>query len=425
MAFYDLLKNAEKEIIKCMKCGNCQAVCPIYKETLGEPGVARGKIQLARALLNGELQYTDKLDELFSLCLTCKACAASCPCGVQPDKIILAARAAMVQSKGLPPVKRNIFRIIKKPGSFRLTLHAGRKLQALGLKRIKGKNLAAPRLPIGLDMRRVVPPLAEKPLLDKLPRVNSVDRPKFKVAFFTGCINNYVYTDSGQSVVEVLNANNIEVILPKDQHCCGIPTFMNGDLQATKEIARYNISVLESEDVDAIITACGTCGEALSRYYPEILEDDSDFAHKARQIAAKVYDVSQFLVEKAGLRRPQATLNLRVTYHDPCHLARGMNVSTQPREIIKSIPGVELVEMQNPDRCCGNAGSFSLTHYEMSRRIGDKKINDILSVKPDAVISGCGACRMQIEEGLYRNNAEIPVLHFAQLLAKAYLCEIS
>jgi len=420
VTFYDSLKNAEEEIIKCMKCGNCQAVCPIYKETLGESSVARGKVQLARALLKGELKHTRKLDELFSLCLTCKACAANCPCGVQPDKIILTARAAMVRKRGLSSAKKSIFNVIKKPGRFKLTLRAGRRLQVLGLKKIKGKNLASPRLPIGLDRRRVVPPLAEKTLIEELPRVNSVDQPKFKVVFFTGCINNYVYTDTGKSVVKVLNANNVEVILPENQHCCGIPIFMNGDLQTAKEIARHNITVLERENADAIITACGTCGEALGRYYSEILEDDPNFAEKARKISSKVYDVSQFLVEKVGLRQPQSTLNLRVTYHDPCHLARGMNVSAQPRQIIKSIPGVKLVEMHSPDRCCGNAGSFSLTHYEISRKIGDKKIDDILSVKPDAAISGCGACRMQLEEGLYRRKAEIPVMHFAQLLAKAY-----
>ncbi len=421
MAIYDDLKNIENEIIKCMNCGNCQAVCPIYKETLGETGVARGKIQLAKGLLEGKLEYTDKMAEILSLCLTCRACSSNCPCGVQPEKIILATRAAMAKKKGIHPLKRRIFDVLKRPKLFKFGMAAGSKFQGMGMKKVKGKNLASPRLPIGLDMRRVIPRLADKSLIKDLPRVNKVDNPRYKVAFFIGCVNNYIYTDVGKSVVNLLLANDCEVVIPEHQHCCGIPTLMHGDVDTAKEIAKYNLNELSKEEVDYIVTACGTCGSALSHHYLEILENEHGYINVAKKIAPKVYDISEFLVEVIDYKKPQGEVNERVTYHDPCHLVRGDKVvAQQPREILKSIPGLEFVEMSKPDRCCGSAGSFSLTHYEMSSSIRNKKTDDILSVKPTMLVTSCGACKMQLEDGLHQAGEDIPVRHVAQLLEMSY-----
>lgn len=425
MAIYDDLKNIENEIIKCMNCGNCQAVCPIYKETLEETGVARGKIQLARALLEGKLEYTDKMAELLSLCLTCRACGANCPCGVQPEKIILATRAAMARKKGLPTLKRRIFDVLKRPKLFKFGMAAGSKFQGLGMKKVRGKNLASPRFPIGLDMRRVIPRLADTPLIKELPRVNKVDNPRCRVAFFTGCVNNYIYTDVGKSVVNVLLANDIEVVIPEHQHCCGIPTLMHGDLDTAKEIAKYNLNQLSKENVDYIVTACGTCGSALSHHYLDILGNVSGYINVAKKIGPKVYDISEFLVDVIDYKKPQGEVKERVTYHDPCHLVRGDRVvAKQPRKILKSIPGLEFIEMSKPDRCCGSAGSFSLTHYEMSSSIRNKKTDDIISVNPTILVTSCGACKMQLEDGLHQAGKDIPVVHVAQLLEKSYNNEI-
>ncbi|MEW6623456.1 MAG: (Fe-S)-binding protein [Bacillota bacterium] len=421
MALYADLRNIEEDIIKCMNCGNCQAVCPIYKETLKESGVARGKIQLAKALIDGKLDYTDKMEEILSLCLTCKACAANCPCGVHPDKIILAARAAMVKKKGLHPLKRRIFGVLKKPKLFRLGMNIGSFLQGLGLKRIKGKNLASARFPLGLDMRRVIPPLASKSFIEQSRQIKKVDKPKYKAAFFAGCVNNYVYTDVAEAVVDVLLANNVEVIVPQDQHCCGIPILMHGDVDTAKEIAKYNLNQLGKEQVDFIITACGTCGGALKYHYVDLLKEEDGYNSLAHKISDRVYEVSEFMVEVLDFRKPGGKVEARVTYHDPCHLVRAKKVvAAQPREVLKSIPGIELVEMAKPDRCCGSAGSFSLTHYEMSGLIRDKKIDAVLAAKPTMVVTSCGACRMQLEDGLHQAGVDIPVRHVAQVLAEAY-----
>ncbi len=423
MAYYDSLDNVKAEITKCMKCGNCQAVCPIYKEVMGESGVARGKIQIAGDLLEGKLEFTDKLQEIFSLCLTCKACAANCPCGVHPDQVILAVRAALVRKKGLPGLKRQIFGLMANPQRFRIGLGMASKLQGIGLKKIDSKELARPRFPIGLDMKRVVRPLAAKSLLAVVPETNKISKPRARVAFFTGCMLNYVYTEAGRAVIDVLNANGVEVVVPKKQHCCGIPVFVNGDVATAKEIARYNLDVFAGGNYDAIITHCGTCIGAWVHHYHELLADDPKYAAVARELSAKAFDVSQYLIDELGMREPEAKLNYTVTYHDPCHMVRGVGVARQPRQVIKSIPGVTLVEMKTPDRCCGSAGSFSLMHYQLSSQIRDKKVADALSANSDMVLTSCGACRMQLEDGLYQARADVPVKHVVEVLAEAYAQE--
>lgn len=420
MSYYDLLETIDAEIAKCMKCGNCQAVCPIYKEDMAEWSVARGKIKLAKDLLEGRLDYTPRIEEIFSLCLTCQACAENCPCGVRPDKIILATRAAIAREKGLPTIKKYIFNVLKHPGQFKTGMHLGAKFQGFGLKKVNDTQLVKPRLPIGLDMRRVMRPLASKSLLSQVSEITPVENPKARVVFFTGCMLNYIYTDAGHAVIKTLTANDIEVITPKDQHCCGIPVIMSGDTETARRIARYNIDVLSRYDCDAVITHCGTGIDAWVHHYPDLLENDPDYADRAIAFSEKAYDVSQYLVDRGGCRTPAAAMNRTVTYHDPCHMVRGVGVSTQPREVIRRIPGVTLKEMKKPDRCCGSAGSFSLTHYALSSKIRDKKIADILAVSPDTVLTSCGACRMQIEEGLYHAGCATPVHHVAELLASAY-----
>ena len=196
MSYYDLLETIDAEIAKCMKCGNCQAVCPIYKEDMAEWSVARGKIKLAKDLLEGRLDYTPRIEEIFSLCLTCQACAENCPCGVRPDKIILATRAAIAREKGLPTIKKYIFNVLKHPGQFKAGMHLGAKFQGFGLKKVNDTQLVKPRLPIGLDMRRVMRPLASKSLLSQVSEITPVENPKARVVFFTGCMLNYIYTDA-------------------------------------------------------------------------------------------------------------------------------------------------------------------------------------------------------------------------------------
>ncbi len=455
------LASVRDEIARCMKCGNCQAVCPIYFETKKELGVARGKLTLAQAALEEELPVTPAFAKRLSLCLTCNACVANCPSGVRFDRILLAARAAAVKACGLPPVKKVIFAGLSHHIVFRAGLRSGRLLQPLIFKRHPRKKANYPRFPLGLDRRRIVPPLAARTLLEELPEVNQPvgpvlnqvsnqagqavnltpdravsrpARPRMRVAFFTGCMINYIYTETGRAVVKVLNRNGVEVVLPPEQHCCGIPVFVSGDMVTARAMAASNVRIFSGAQIDAIITACATCGEAWRHHYPELLEGGRD-ADQARELSKKHYDISEFLVDIIGIAREPGLVGSissmgstgtvgsttgKVTYHDPCHLNRGLGINRAPREILRAMPGVEFREMANPGRCCGGSGSFSLSYYDLSMDIAAHKVADIRNTGAETVVTGCPACRMQIEDALNRHQMPQRVLHTVELLEMAY-----
>ncbi|BCV22927.1 (Fe-S)-binding protein [Moorella sp. Hama-1] len=418
MSYFDDLTLVEEEMVKCMKCGNCQAVCPLYKETLREAAVARGKVQLTYAYLHGEIPASHSLAEKLLFCLTCMACVANCPSGVRVDQVVLAARAAMVREKGLPWLKKVIFQGLKRPWLFDTALKTGRHFQSLALRYRPEIQRCHPRFPIGLELRRVLPPLAKRTLKEEFPVVNRPAQPRARAAFFTGCLENYIYTDIGRAVVNVLLANDIEVIIPREQHCCGIPTLVHGDVATAQEMAVSNLQIFQGYKFDYLVTACATCGEAWKEFYPRLLDKDPQGA-AAREMAGRTRDINELLVE-IDYRRPEGSLPLQVTYHDPCHLVRGQGISRQPRQILRSIPGVELIEMKNADRCCGSAGSFSLTNYDMSMQVQAHKVAAIKATGAGTVVTSCPACRMQLEDGLAQAGLPPRVLHVVQVLEQAY-----
>jgi len=422
MSIYTSLDSVQEYLIKCMKCGNCQAVCPIFKETLHEVGVARGKISLVESLLEGKIEMTEGLADRFSLCTTCMACNANCPNAVPFDKIILAARAEAVRRKGMHPIKKAIFKTLKLQRLFDFGMKTGSKFQGMAMKRVEGKHYGARlRVDVGLGKDKVFPSLAAKPFRSQYPTVVKVDNPKMGVGFFTGCMINYFYTDMGKAVIDVLTANDIEVVIPPEQGCCGIPASVNGDVVNAKSLAKRNLDAFEKMGAEALVVSCSSGGTAWKHTYGELLEDDPEYKVLADKWAAKTYDINEFLVKvvpfkKEGLGR----VDRKVTYHDPCHLNRGQGINKEPREILKSIPGVELIEMKEPGRCCGMAGSFSIVHPDLSDKISNKKIADIATTKTDTVATGCPACRLQLNSGVVNAGLEQNVVHAIQLLAQSY-----
>lgn len=422
MSIYSNLDSIQEEIHKCMKCGNCQAPCPIYKETRREVGVARGKISLIELVLDGEFEMTEGLADRLSLCTTCMACNAICPCGVKFDKILLAARAEAVRKKGLHPIKKVIFKTLKLQRFFDFGMKTGSKFQGLAMKRIEGKHYGARlRVDLGIGKDKVFPNLAAKPLRSLYKKVVEVPNPKMRVGFFTGCMINYFYPDMGKAVIDVLTENGVEVVLPPDQGCCGIPASVNGDVDSAKALAKRNLKAFEEAGIDAIVVSCSSCGTAWKHSYGRLLEGDPEYQAIAEKWEGKTYDISEFLTKivpfkKEGLGR----VDRKVTYHDPCHLNRGQGITKEPREILKSIPGVELIEMKDPGRCCGMAGSFSLVHPDLSSKISDRKIADIAGTKTDTVATGCPACRLQLNSGVINAGLDRNVLHSVQILAESY-----
>lgn len=240
MSYYDLSTLAE-EIASCMRCGNCQATCPYYQETGSESSVARGRIALAKYVLQGTIKYTPVLAERFE-CLTCYACNAACPCGVPIDRIFLAARAAMVREGGAPALKKLMAAALKNQNLLDLGFKTAARTKGLFFKPHASGGLT-PRFPLGLDLRRVIPPLSPQTFRDGMKEAVTVPGAKGKAAFFTGCLANYVYPSTGRAVVEVLNKSGVSVLIPGEQHCCGAPLAINGIMDTAEQMARSHVDL--------------------------------------------------------------------------------------------------------------------------------------------------------------------------------------
>jgi glycolate oxidase iron-sulfur subunit len=408
---YDELKAVQKELDKCMHCGSCMAVCPVYNTDKIEAGVARGKIGVAEAVMEGKLELDDQevIDMLFN-CLVCKSCMQSCPTKVDFSRIMLAFRAAIVRKNGLPWLKKAIFSTLKHPALFDGGMKAGALLSGVAF-RDAGQKAIAPRSPFafigkyaGFDENRMLPALATNPLRDRVPELVQVEKAKTKVAFFTGCSLNYFYPETGEDLISVLKENNVDIAIPKDQCCCGIPVFVHGDVETIRTLARKNLDAMERAGAE----------------YLEIFSDDPVYGPKAAYWSARTYDISTFLVDVIKYRPPQGKVDAVVTYHDSCHLKKTMKVSREPREILKGIPGVTFKEMSAPDACCGSGGSYLLTHFETATAIAKRKVDDVNRTAADTVTTGCPACVMQLMDNVHRFGKEQQVKHYVSVLAESY-----
>jgi glycolate oxidase iron-sulfur subunit len=428
------LGTIQAELDKCMRCGACMAVCPVYNSEKDEAAVARGKIGIAEAVLTGDLALDDQqvIDTLFN-CLVCKSCMQSCPTGVQFDRIMLNLRAAIVEQNGLPWLKAAIFGALKKPVVMDGVMKLGASLQGLVFRDHPRQRAISPRSPFaiigqtgGVDTDRLFPAVAATPLRDSVPaliRVPDGKAAKTRVAFFTGCSFNYFYPATGTDLIEVLTANLVEVVVPRDQQCCGTPVLVHGDAGSARTLARKNLDAMEESGAEYIITGCGSCGGAWQHEFPQLVRDDPAYHDKALAWSKRTYDVSTFLTDVIGYRKPEGRVEAVVTYHDPCHLKKSMKVSREPREILRSIPGVIFKEMAQPDACCGSGGSYMLTHAETSAAIARRKAESSAATGATTLSTGCPACMMQLMDGSHRFDTKQRVRHFVSILAESYRAE--
>ncbi|HMK44697.1 MAG TPA: (Fe-S)-binding protein [Dissulfurispiraceae bacterium] len=423
---YDEFALIERELQQCMRCGNCQAVCPVFITEKTEAGVARGKIALAQAIINGKLDLDDPdmYEHIFN-CLLCKSCMQNCPPKVNLDKIILSLRSEIARKRGLHPLKRNIFNLLHKHKAlFDLGMRAGGAFQGLFMRKTASGQGRTMRFPIGiLDRKRVLPQLSATAFRDQVPEKILVKEPQTTVAFFTGCSINYIYPQFGHDIITVLKTNNVNIVIPKDQHCCGLAVFAHGDVATARDMARANLDALDASGAEHVITGCGSCGGTLVHEYKELLGDDPDYLCKVEYWSERVRDISTFLTKVIAYRKPTGEVTASVTYHDSCHLKKTMQVFAEPREIIRSIPGVTFKEMGKPDACCGSGGTYNLTHYETSTGILKRKTEDINKTGATMVVTGCPGCLIQLIDGIEQFGQGQRGTHYISLLAQSYRAE--
>ncbi|MCL5024043.1 MAG: (Fe-S)-binding protein [Nitrospirae bacterium] len=448
------LEQAEK----CISCGLCLYSCPVYAEEQNENFVARGRNRLMKEVIDNREDLAARMRDRFSKCLLCRRCTMVCPQGVRTDLLTIAARAELAKD-GLPFPKRDIFRkLLKDRNRMKKVMRSLAKFQWL-LPVTKGRGNGVHPLPentpgiwtrdymidkgrsdpfstetegkirhiplflAGLGGGRQLPSIASAFLSDEVPEINpppitAVRRNK-RVAFFSGCATEFCFPQAGKSLIRVLNQLGIEVVLPKEQGCCGIPVFAGGDFETAREMALHNLHLFLDLNVDLIVTGCATCGSALKEGWASYLAKGEKEQALFEGFGAHVRDFSEFLIELADFRplhyRSRLPENTRVTYHDPCHLARYQGVVEQPRKILKQVFRGNFIEMDN-NGCCGMGGTFSIDYYSLSKKIAEKKVESIARTGADVVITACPGCMIQLIDNLKRRHLAQRVIDIAEAI---------
>lgn len=411
--------SLREALLRCNKCGFCLAHCPIYKATGLEWATARGRITLLQsALLDRQLELGDIKEPVFN-CLTCTACVDDCPGGVQTGDIIFKAREEMVKRRGLPWLEKQLFqRVLPKPSRVHMASKLLRMADVAGLRAVARKTGLMKLLGDAGKAESMMPVVPPSGGLDAIARLTKkIEKPKYRVAYFVGCFAPNFAPNEAAATIRVLHKHQVEVRVP-EFICCGLPAAGYGDMPTARSLAHTNIDIASKMNVDAIVTACASCS-AFLKEYEKHLADEPEWAEKAKEFSSKVRDISEFLVE-IGLVTEMSSINKKVTWHDPCHLARYQKIKAQPRTILKSIPGVEFVEMNESDICCGAAGTYGFTHYDLSQEVLSRKMGNVEKTNADILVSSCPACVMQLSSGVNQRKIPMNVLEIVELLDQAY-----
>lgn len=409
------LEDFEVVIRECVKCGGCQAHCPTYLAEKKEGAVARGKIALAAALLDGDAGIEKRLQQDISMCLMCGSCVKTCPNKVPTDQIVGAVRREITDDQGLSLVGKGISTLLGSQPLMNTLTKGGAMLSPLVLKKVPESSGLRLRFPSPLMKGRTLPQIAYRNLFDRVGEFVEGRPDKPVVGFFAGCSITYVYPEIGEKMVEILRGMGYSIYLPRAQKCCGIPALSSGNGELVSSLAGNNVAAFSEKKVDHIITACGSCNGGIGEYYRTMEIDFTAFTEK-------VVDFSVFLKNEGLLEQLEAMdrweERTKVTYHDPCHL-KSQGITRQPRELLRALPNVEFIEMEAASSCCGLGGTFSVYHYETSKKIGAKKIPGLAESGASQIATGCPGCIMQLQDIINHAGLRVQAVHILDLLAEA------
>ncbi len=408
------LADLYEGMLDCVHCGLCLPACPTYLETGRESSSPRGRIYLMRAVAEGRAPLGAGVAEEAYLCLGCRACETACPSGVRFGRLVEGTRAAVEQAELRSGVAKRIEHfalreIVPKPRR----LHALVDLLAL-VQRLRLDRLVRPLLPRAVrelaDLAPQVPPRRNRHALPEL--IAAEGERRGRVGLFVGCVMPEFFGDVNAATARVLARNGFDVVVPAAQGCCGALHAHAGDADFACDLARRNVDAFAAAGVDAVVVNSAGCGAAMR-----------DAGHTLPGVgapfAAAVRDICEFL-DAAGLRPPPGRVEGRVCYDDPCHLVHGQGVKDAPRRLLAQIPGLTLIEHDDPTSCCGAAGIYNLTHREMSRAILSRKMQALAAADPDWIASGNPGCLMQLRSGAEASALRARIIHPIELLDQAY-----
>lgn len=405
------------ELYQCVHCGLCLNQCPTYRVLQLEPESPRGRIHLVKAAAEGRVAINPRFADHLYLCLLCRACESACPSGVQYGRIAEAARGQLGPPG--PEPARAVLQL-----AFTQLLPYRRRLRfAFALLRLYQRSglrwLIAGILPRKLrDMERLLPTMPAKFFKPPQTILPALGRRRARVALLEGCVMPILFGDVNDATVRVLRCNGCEVVFPPGQTCCGALNVHNGETAVARRMARRNIDAFLEAETDAIIVNAAGCGAAMKEY-GHWLRDDPEYRDKAARFSARVRDAAEFLAD-LGLVGELRPVSMTVTYQDPCHLAHGQRIRSQPRKLLQAIPGLKIVEMEGADRCCGSAGIYNLTHAAMSQHLLKEKMQAVAATGSAAVVAPNPGCMLQLRAGAALYGPNVEVFHLIDLLDRAY-----
>jgi glycolate oxidase iron-sulfur subunit len=312
-----------------------------------------------------------------------------------------------------------------KPGLLRASTKIMSGLQKLGLQSFARNTGLTRMLPGDLPRaEKIMSSIPSQPARSCLRKINRAKgEKKYTVGYFLGCGTDILNPNVALATVDVLTRNGCDVLIPQDMKCCGLPHIANGKMDTARLLAIHNIKIFNSYKLDYIISDCASCTSALSRKNMEFLLGGLKIEDEAYAFADKVIDLTRFLVEVIDIKMPTANEeeeHMRVTYHDPCHLANAQGIKEQPRELLRRIPRIDFVEMADANRCCGGSGTYSLTHYDLSMKILDHKMDNLMVTGAEKIATCCPSCSMQLRHGISRHNYKCEVVHPVELVSQSY-----
>ncbi len=411
----------------CVQCGLCLPTCPTYREVYREQSSPRGRLHLMRAVWDGRL---DVLDPVFTgqmaECLDCRACEAVCPSGVAYGEVLEASRAQIEQARAArgtcPRTERFVRRLVfdalfRDMRLFRAACAVARVYQHGGLRRLARASGLVRRLGVE-HLESQLPDMSNAFFTPRGQVLPAAGERRGRAGLLAGCIMSTAYADIDRATVRVLRHNGWEVALPAAQGCCAALHVHAGEIDRGRELMRRNIATFEAADVDVVVSNAAGCGAAL-KDYAHLLHDDPAWAERAAAFSAKARDVTEVLAA-APLRGPFGYLDATVTYQEPCHLVHAQRISSEPRKLLRAIPGVKLVEMHESSLCCGSAGIYNLTQPAMSARLLDRKLDSALDTGAAVIATANPGCMLQLQAGLRRRLQGVEVKHIVELLDRSY-----
>lgn len=408
----DKSPGSSKLYLDCVHCGLCLSSCPTYRVLGSEMDSPRGRIYLMRAFDEGRTPITDSFVEHMYRCLDCRACETACPSGVHFGQMMEDMRAEINSRRTSHGLERMALEyVFPYPRRFRAAAALLKLYQRSGLQRFVRSKGILERLSPELARAERLSPQVEPGAGVKVGGFHPAEGTRQgKVAFFSGCVMNSVMGSVNRASVRLLTAAGFDVTVPAGQVCCGALANHSGLRDVTRSMALSNIAAFP-KDVDAIIINAAGCGSTLKEYH--LLLDE------AGEFSSRVQDISEFLARTRLADRLRKPLKGRVGYDDPCHLIHGQRIRNEPRQLLRAIPGIEFVEVEEADRCCGSAGTYNLSQPELSNEILDAKMRAIARARLDVLATGNPGCIFQIRYGAEKHKLPLRVVHPVELLAEA------